>query len=83
MIQEMIKKLLTENNVAEGLLSQIMPLLENVENLDQVKSVLAGFQDQLPEGLIDKVSALDLSGLGEMGDKAEGVIDNLKGMFGM
>jgi hypothetical protein len=83
MIQEMIKKLLTENGVAEGLLGQIMPMLENVQNLDQAKEVLSGFQDQLPAGIMDKVSGLDLGGLGNMGDKAEGVIDNLKGMFGM
>jgi hypothetical protein len=80
-MQELVKNFLEEKGVSSDILNQIMPMLENVTNLDQVKEVLSGFQDKLPEGITDQLP--DFGNMGGMSEKVGDALNSVKGMFGM
>jgi hypothetical protein len=80
-MQEIVKKFLEEKGVSSDILNQIMPMLENTTSIDQVKTVLSGFQDKLPTGIMDQLDSL--GNVGGMAEKASDAMNSVKGMFGM
>jgi hypothetical protein len=71
---EKILMMLKEQGVSEETLKMVTEKLSGITDIDGIKNTLAGMQDKLPEGLMDKVNMLDMGGLK---DKAGEMMGNV------